>query len=67
MPLRGSARDYSSSSITVTSPSNVMDVDFRENLANGEPMSRGGQLLSETEAELSGDEGALRPVPGLEV
>ena len=45
----------------------VMDVDFCENLANEEPMSRGGQLLSETEAELSGDEGALRPVPGLEV
>ena len=44
-----------------------MDVDFRENLANGEPMSRGGQLLSETEAKLSGDEGALRPVSGLEV
>ena len=43
-----------------------MDVDFRENLANGEPMSRGGQLPSETEAELFGDEGALRPVPGLE-
>ena len=43
----------------------VMDVDFRENLANGEPMSRGGQLPSETEAELFGDEGALRPVPGL--
>ena len=44
-----------------------MDGDFRKNLANGEPMSRGGQLLSETEAELSGGEGALRPVPGLEV
>ena len=43
----------------------VMDVDFRENLANGEPMSRGGQLPSETEAELFGDEGVLRPVPGL--
>ena len=43
-----------------------MDVDFRKNLANGEPTSRGGQLLSETEAELSSDEGALWPVLGLE-
>ena len=37
----------------------VMDVDFRENLPDGEPMSRGGQLSSEMEAELSTDEGAL--------
>ena len=44
-----------------------MDADFCGNLVNGEPMSRGGQILSETEAELSGDKGALRPVPGLEV
>ena len=44
----------------------VMDVDFRENLPNGEPMSRGGQLSSETEAEPSTDEGALRPTLGLE-
>ena len=43
----------------------VMDVDFRENLPNGEPMSRGGQLLSEIEAEPSTDEGALRPTLGL--
>ena len=42
-----------------------MDVDFRENLPNGEPMSRGGQLLSEIEAEPSTDEGALRPTLGL--
>ena len=44
----------------------VMDADFRENLANGEPMSRGGQTLSETEAEPSSDEEALWPVLGLE-
>ena len=43
----------------------VMDVDFRKNLANGEPMSRGGQLLSEIEAEPSTDEGAFRPTLGL--
>ena len=43
-----------------------MDVDFRENLPNGEPMSRGGQLSSETEAVPSTDEGALRPTLGLE-
>ena len=43
-----------------------MDVDFRENLTNGEPMSCGGQLMSETEKELSNDEGALWPVLGLE-
>ena len=43
-----------------------MDVDFRKNLASGEPMSRGGQLLSETEAELSSDKGALWPVLNLE-
>ena len=43
-----------------------MDADFCGNLANGEPMSRGGQLLSETEAELSSGEGALWPVLGLE-
>ena len=42
-----------------------MDVDFRKNLPNGEPMSRGGQLLSEIEAEPSTDEGALRPTLGL--
>ena len=36
-----------------------MDADFRKNLANGEPMSRGGQILSETETELSGDNEAL--------
>ena len=43
-----------------------MDVDFfRENLPNGEPMSRGGQLLSEIEAEPSTDEGAFRPTLGL--
>ena len=44
----------------------VMDVDFRENLPNGESMSRGGQLLSELEAEPSTDEGALGPTLGLE-
>ena len=44
-----------------------MDVDFfRENLPNGEPMSRGGQLLSEIEAEPSTDERALRPTLDLE-
>ena len=43
-----------------------MDIDFHENLISGEPMSRGGQLLSETEAEQSSDEGALWPVLGLE-
>ena len=37
----------------------VIDVDFRKNLISGESMSRGGQLLSETEAELSSDERAL--------
>ena len=37
----------------------VMDADFCENLANGEPTSHGGQLLSEAEAKLSGDNEAL--------
>ena len=43
-----------------------MDADFRGNLANGEPMSRGGLILSETEAEPSSDKGALWPALGLE-
>ena len=37
----------------------VMDADFCENLANGEPTSHGGQLLSKSEAKLSGDNEAL--------
>ena len=43
-----------------------MDADFCGNLISGEPMSRGGQILSETEAELSSDNEALWPVLGLE-
>ena len=37
----------------------VMDGDFCENLANGEPTSHGGQLLDLAEAKLSGDNEAL--------
>ena len=37
----------------------VMEADFCGNLANGEPMSHGGQILSKAEAELSGDNEAL--------
>ena len=44
-----------------------MDVDFRKNLISGEPMSRGGLILSETEAEPSSDKGAPWPALGLEV
>ena len=44
-----------------------MDADFCGNLADGEPMSRGGQILSKAEAELSGDKEALWPVLGLDV
>ena len=43
----------------------VMDADFCENLANGEPTSHGGQKLSKAEAKLSGDNEALWPVLGL--
>ena len=43
-----------------------MDVDFRENLANGEPTSHGGQILSKAEAELSGDNEEPWPVLGLD-
>ena len=37
----------------------VMDADFCENLANGEPTSHGGQILSRAEAKLSDDNEAL--------
>ena len=43
-----------------------MDADFCGNLANGEPVSRGGQILCKAEAELSGDKEALWPVLGLD-
>ena len=33
----------------------VMDADFCENLANGEPMSHGDRRLGKAEAQLSGD------------
>ena len=42
----------------------VMDADFCGNLASGELMSRGGQILCKTEAELSGDKEALWSVLG---
>ena len=37
----------------------VMDGDFCENLANGEPTSHGDRILDKAEAELSGDNEAL--------
>ena len=51
--------------LALTQPS-VMDADFCGNLASGEPMSHGGQILSKAEAELSGDNEALWPVRGLD-